>query len=136
MRLRIVFVWMFLHEIRTYCWLFFLGYEESIEDQIYGDTSADFMNLLLDIIHAARKPESTPIDDQQTKKLIHLIANAKNENYLFKSSILTIFSRESYRQIYHVISNFSNVTGQTIQQAIKEIPKNRDYVKALLTIGN
>lgn len=112
-----------------------LGYEQSLEQNVYDDTTGDFMNLLMDILHAARKPESAPIDDHSTKKLINLIATSKGQNYLFESSVITIFSRESFRQLYHVISNFSKIAGQTIHQCIEQMPRDPDYVKALLAIG-
>lgn len=102
---------------------------------INADTFGDFMNLLLDILHGARKPESTVVNDQMTKKLINLIYSSKAQNRLFESSIVTIFSRESFKQLYHVVANFSAVTGQTIQQCIEEIPRNQHYIDGLLTIG-
>lgn len=93
------------------------------------------MNLLLDILRASRKDEETPIDDRHTKRLIQLIHKSVGGNHLFQSSIATIFSRESFKQLYHVIANFSRITGDTIQQCIEREPKQSDYAKALLTIG-
>lgn len=113
----------------------FLGYDQSLEQMVYDDTSGDFMNLLMDILHGARKDESTPIDERSTKRLINLIATAKGQNHLFESSVATIFSRESFRQLFHVISNFSKVAGETIQQCIEQIPRDPEYTKALLAIG-
>lgn len=89
----------------------------------------------MDILHGVRKAENTPIDDFSTKKLIKLIAASKGEDLLFESSLVTIFSRESFKQLYHVIANFSHVTGQTIQQCINDAPRDPDYINALLTIG-
>lgn len=93
------------------------------------------MNLLLDILHGIRKPESTVIDGHMTKKLINLIFSSKTQNRLFESSVVTIFSRESFKQLFYIIANFSRVTGQTIHQCIAEIPGNRHYTDSLLAIG-
>lgn len=112
-----------------------LGYNQSLEQNVYDDTSGEFMNLLMDILHAARKPDSTPISDHSTRKLIKLIATSKGQNPLFESSVVTIFSRESFMQLYHVISNFSKIAGQTIHQCIEQMPRDPDYIKALLAIG-
>lgn len=93
------------------------------------------MNLLMDLLYGTRKSENTPVDEHSTRKLINLIATSKGHNRLFESSIVTIFSRESFRQLYHVIINFSKVAGQTIQQCIEESSGDPDYNKALLAIG-
>lgn len=119
-----------------FCCCFVLEYDQSLEQKIFDDTSGDFMNLLLDILHTARKPETTPVDQRSTKRLINIIATSKEENYLFQSSIVTVFSRESFKQLYHVITNFAQETGQTIHQSIEDGDKDSDYTKALLAIGN
>lgn len=93
------------------------------------------MNLLMDILHAARKPESSPVDEPYTKKLINLIATSRGQNHLFESSIVTIFSRESFKQLYHVIVNFSKIAGLTIHQCLQQIPRDPDYITALMAVG-
>lgn len=103
-------------------------------EDLSSETSGDFRRLLAQIVTAARD-DSQEVDEERAKKDAQQLYDDGESRWGTEESTFTrILSHENYAQLRKVFEEYANITGHTIEQAIRN-ETSSDYKHGLLAIG-
>ncbi|VDD90746.1 unnamed protein product [Enterobius vermicularis] len=94
-------------------------YNKSLEDDIVGDTSGDFKNLLVSLLQGKRDP-SYHVDIMKAREDARKMFGSKKEKP-DKSVFNDAFANQNVHQLARIFSEFQSIHGETIQTVISRV---------------
>lgn len=109
-------------------------YDRPLAEQMCSETSGDLRRLLTLIITGGRS-DSHHVDGERAREQAEELFNAGEGTLGTEESTFSrILAHENFEQLSQIFEEYKNVSGNTIEQALKhEI--DGDYLEALLAIG-
>lgn len=109
-------------------------FDRPLAEHMCGETSGDLRRLLTMIITGTREEGSHVDSGRAREQAEELYAAGEGQLGTEESSFTKILAHENFAQLKEVFEQYKDVSGNTIEQALKS-ELDGDYLDALLTVG-
>lgn len=109
-------------------------YDRPLAEQLCSETSGDLRRLLTLIITGTRD-DSNEVDSAKARQQAEeLYADGEGTLGTEESTFYKILAHENFKQLKQVFEDYKEVSGNTIEQALRH-ELDGDYLEALLAVG-
>lgn len=111
-----------------------LVYDRPLAEHMCSETGGDLRRLLTMIITGTREEGNQVSSSKAREQAEELYASGEGQLGTEESTFTKILAHENFAQLKEVFEQYKDVSGNTIEQALKS-EMNGDYLEALLTVG-